>query len=192
MFGQKNKLLKPPTRPFTQKEIEAEESNHGCIKKNFLTFANRVKKYPFNVSAQIQFVSFNGGVYLTDRDILNTDSFPRINNSNLFAKLSQVKTLTFSEVDKLSDIFFNYGYKGPTFAIQDASCYVPRNGILFLDKHNKVVDFIEICFQCQKISASSKNISMGEMCEQKLDMIFQFFKKVGIEYGITKGVNPSE
>ena len=55
-----------------------------------------------------------------------------------------------------------------------------------------MIEFIEICFECHKTSESSDRISLGEMCDQKLDMLFNLFKNVGIEYGVSKGVLPGE
>jgi hypothetical protein len=63
---------------------------------------------------------------------------------------------------------------------------------LFLDSNNKVTEFIEICFECRRTTESSDKVSVGEMCEQKLDMLYNLFKSVGIEYGITRGVVPGE
>jgi hypothetical protein len=170
----------------------AEEQNHNCIKKNFTSFTARLKKYPFNLTAEIQFVSFKGGVYLIDNEIVREDSLPRINDSILYSKLIEVKTLTFPQIDKLTDIFYNYGFRGPIHTMSETECYNPRNAILFLDKNNKVIEFIEICFECRKTSESTDKISMGEMCKQKLNMLFDLFKIVGIEYGITKGVVPGD
>lgn len=67
-------------------------------------------------------------------------------------------------------------------------CYNPRNAILFLDIDNKVFEFIEICFECDKTEESSDKVNLGIMCNQKLDMVKEFFKEVGVEYGITKGL----
>lgn len=193
VYGQKkNNLPMKPVQLPTKKEMAAEEQNHTCIKKNFKSFTARLKEYPFNITAQIQFVSFKGGVYLIDNEIVRQDSLPRINDTILYSKLTEVKTLTLPQVDNLTDIFYNYGFKGPTYTITETACYNPRNAILFLDKNNKVIEFIEICFECQKTSQSSDKVSLGEMCEQKLGMLFDLFKKVGIAYGITKGVRPGE
>ena len=192
VYGQKNNLAKVPPQPPTKKEMEEEERNHNCIKKNITSLTARLKKYPFNLSAQIQFVSFQGGVYLINNEIVRQDSLPRINDTILYSKLTEIKTLTYPQVDKLTDIFYNYGFRGTTFKISEAACYNPRNAILFLDNKGKVIEFIEICFECQKTSESSDKISLGDMCDQKLNMLFDLFKKVGIEYGITKGVRPGE
>lgn len=164
----------------------------NCIRKNPLSFTDRLKKYPFNLAAQIQFVSFEERVYLIDNEILRQDSLPRILDTVLYSRLKEVKTLTFTQVDKLTDIFYNHGFRGTTYAINEAACYNPRNAILFLDSKGKIIELIEICFECRKTSQSSDRITLGEMCEQKLDMLSGLFKNVGIEYGITKGVLPGE
>ena len=192
VYGQKNNLAKNPPQPPTKKELEEEERNHNCIKKNITSLTARLKKYPFNLSAQIQFVSFPDKVYLTDNEILRKDSFPRINDTILYSKLTEFKTLTYPQVDKLTELFYNYGFRGTTYKISEAACYNPRNAILFLDNKGKVIELIEICFECHKTSESSDKVSIGELCDQKLEMIFELFKKVGIEYGITKGVRPGE
>jgi len=161
--------------------METEERNHNCIKRVNRTFTARLNNYPFNVSTQIQFVSFIDSTSIED-------SLPRLNDTICYSKLKEVKTLTFAQVDKLTDIFYNYSFRGTTYIISEASCYNPRNAILFLDSRGKAFEFIEICFECSKIQESSEKISVGDLCDQKMDMLKKLFKKVGIEYGITKGL----
>jgi hypothetical protein len=67
-------------------------------------------------------------------------------------------------------------------------CYNPRNAILFLDRNGKVFESIEICFECQKTKESSEKILFGQMRDEKMNMLKQFFKSAGIVYGITKGL----
>jgi hypothetical protein len=177
----KNNLAKIPPGIPTKKELETEERNHNCIKRVNRTFTARLKNYPFNISTQIQFVSFIDSTSIGD-------SLPRLNDTICYSKLKEVKTLTFKQVDKLTDIFYNYGFRGTTYTISEASCYNPRNAILFLDSRGKAFEFIEICFECSKIQESSEKISVGDLCEQKMDMLKELFKNVGIEYGITKGL----
>ncbi len=186
VYGQKNNVKKKALPP----PNTAEDNN--CIKKRHSSFTARLKQYPFNQSVQIRFVSFNGDIYLSDQDILQEGNPPRINDSILYAKLTEQKNLTYAQVDKLTDVLYNHGIRGNSYSTSITACYIPRNAIIFLDEHNKVIAFIEICFQCNKTSVSSEKISLGEMCDQKLDMLFNLFKTVGIEYGITKGVVPGD
>lgn len=109
---------------------------------------------------------------------------------NNLAKIPPQPPISYLEVDKLTDIFYNYGFRGKIYTMSLAACYSPRNAILFLDNKGKIIEFIEICFECQRVSKSSDKVSLGEMYDQKLNMLFELFKEVGIEYGITKGVIP--
>jgi hypothetical protein len=182
-YGQKikNNLAKIPPGIPTKKEMEAEERNHNCVKKINLSFTTRLKNYPFNISTQIQFVSF------IDSNSIES-SLPRLNDTICYSKLQEVKTLTFTQVDKLTDILYNYVYRGITYTISETMCYNPRNAILFLDRNGKAFEFIEICFECHKTQESSEKISLGDLCDQKMDMLKDLFRKIGIEYGITKGL----
>jgi hypothetical protein len=182
-YGQKtkNNLAKIPPGIPTKKEMEAEERNHNCVKRINLSFTARLKNYPFNISTQIQFVSF------IDSNSIES-SLPRLNDTICYSKLQEVKTLIFTQVDKLTNILYNYGFGGPVYTMGVASCYNPRNAILFLDRTGKAFEFIEICFECSRIQESSEKINAGDLCDQKMDMLKELFKIVGIEYGITKGL----
>jgi hypothetical protein len=171
-FGQK---VKPPSPYSSKKEQEIEDRNQNCIKSKHYSFSARLKTYPFNLSSQIQLVSFKNDCC--------EGSLPIINDTIQYSKIIEVKTLLLQQVDNLTDILYNYGYRGPTNTISASSCYIPRNAILFLDSKGNVIEFIEICFQCRGTRESSRKIDIGEMCEQKFDMLRAFFKKAGIEYG---------
>jgi len=189
-YGQKrkNNLAKIPPGIPTKKEMETEERNQNCIKKTNKTFTARLKNYPFNISTQIQLVSFKGTSRIENNKVVYlNDSLPRLNDTVCYSKLYEIKNLTFSQVDKLTDILYNYGYRGITYTMSSMSCYNPRNAILFLDSTGKAFEFIEICFECRQTVESSDKINIGEMCEQKMDMLKNYFKKIGIEYGVTKG-----
>jgi len=188
VLGQKNNLSKKPPQQPTNNEIEMEEKNHHCVKKENKSFAIRLKNYPFNLATQIQLVSFKGGIDTSEwLDMKNIDSLPRLNDTVCYSKLTEVKSITFPQIDKLTDLLYNYGYGGPIHIGSLSSCYYPKNAILFVDKNGKVFEFIEICFECSKTKESSEKISLGQMCDEKMGMLKEFFKAVGLEYGITKG-----
>lgn len=185
VYGQKNNLAKTPPQPPTKKEMEAEERNHNCIKKTNSSFSTRLKNYPFNISTQILFVSFLSNNQSADNEMTHVkDSLPRLNDTICYSKLYEVKTLTFAQVDKLTDILYNYGFGGPVYTMTISGCYNPKNALLFLDSTGKVFEFIEICFECDRIEKSSEKINSGSMCDQKMDMLKELFKKIGITYGI--------
>jgi hypothetical protein len=192
LFGQKKNVQQYAT----EKQQEAFDRSHDCLKYVSKPFAQRLKNYPFSNAAQIQLVSFgrqvdtlNGAFVVSDKD-----SLPRKNDTICYSRLFEVKNLTYSQVDKLTDILYNYGYRskpkddGLIYIETIIQCYFPRNAILFLDANGKAFEFIEICFECEKTRKSSARISLGVMCNQKMDLLKDFFKGVGLEYGITTGL----
>ena len=188
LCGQKNNLSKTPPGIPTQKELKAEERNHHCVKKTNTPFKTRLKHYPFNISTQIQLVSFPGGVDTSKwKDMTNIDSLPRLNDTVCYAKLKEVKALTLSQIDKLTDIFYNYGFGGHVH-IGYIRCFRPRNAILFLDNSGRLVEYIEVCFECNNTKESSQKISLGQMCTEKMSMLRDYFKHVGITYGLKNEV----
>ena len=138
------------------------------------------------VSFKSSYDSIWGGYY--------RDSLPRKNDTVVYSKLFEVKALTQTQVDTLTDLIYNYGYKlkykpkGKVYFIGSImNCYNPRNAILFLDKEQKVFEFIEICFECDNTRESSKHVSLGTDCNQKLQLIKNLFRSVGIEFGVIAG-----
>ena len=188
LFGQK-KVSSDPRRLFaTEKETKQLERSKDCIKHTSKTFTTRLKNYPFNMATQIQLVSFKSNAD-TSSGWYYKDSLPRKNDTVCYSKLYELKNLSFSQVDKLTDLLYNYGYRmrlkddGLIYVTTSPQCYNPRNAILFLDSTGKVFEFIEICFQCQKTKESSGKINLGVMCNQKLDLLKNFFVRTGIKYG---------
>jgi len=187
--GQINNLAKTPPQTPTKREAEMEDRNHNCARQASKSFSVRLKKYPFSLASEVQFVSFRGSIDTVDNEIVyKNGSLPMLNDTICYSKLYEIKTLTFSQVDTLTDILYNYGFRGTVYTMSMAMCYNPRNAILFLDKNGKAFEFIEICFECKRTRESSEKISLGQLCDQKLDMIKDIFKNSGIEYGITKGL----
>jgi hypothetical protein len=96
--------------------------------------------------------------------------------------MHEVKTLDKSMADKLLDILVNYdnGDNG----LEIAMCYEPRNGIVFLDRSEKVLGYIEICFDCQQLKIEPKTLPVASFCNEKMDVIQGIFIKTGITYGV--------
>ena len=185
VFGQKSNFLKMPFKPPTPKQLQDEIKNHTCVKKSITSFANRLKNYPFERTTQIQFVSFKGTSKTIDNELVYIeDSLPRINDTICYSKLFEVKTLNLVQIEKLTDVFYNYGFGGRVFTMSVSGCYNPRNAILFLDSTGKVFEFIEICFECQRLEVSSEKIKLGDMCDEKTELLKKLFGIVGINYGI--------
>lgn len=193
VFGQNKTTTQTKLRYATEQEAKIAEINSDCIKHVIKPFNERLQNYPFNNSIKIQLVSFKSSFDTVQKQYYK-DSLPRMNDTVCYSKLFEVKNLTYLQVDKLTDILYDYGYRKQMksddliYIGSMLECYNPRNAILFIDSSGKTFEFIEICFECRKTERSSDKISLGEMCNQKLELIKNFFKEVGIEYGITEGL----
>jgi hypothetical protein len=196
LYGQKKKRYLPPPPP-SNKVVILTGNINNCVRTSEEVFASRMKRYPFNSSDVIQFVSFDGLVEITDDGeiriqpldpgILEWDPMTGIVKSPPDTiKMKEVISLTTPQVDSLTDILFNYGKARDRVGSIELGCYTPRNAIIFRDSNGKVVAFIEICFECQGTRIIDKRISLGEMCTYKLNMIKDLFRKVGIKYGAEK------
>ena len=175
--------------------VNNSEENGYCKRKRNLNFKNRIKNFPFNLSSEIILVSHKTIMNINDsiqvyskgiqlQKLLNSIKIGQDTvNKNEFL---ESKKLNLILTEKLTDIFYNYGYKTKNYTKSDTKCYNPKNAILFIDKDNKVISFIEICFGCNKMRTSNENNGFGEYCEQKYDLVKQIFKESGIKYGITE------
>lgn len=165
--------------------------SHDCARMKNIPPDERAYNYPFINARQIQLVSFKSS-YDSVWGQYYKDSLPRENDTVVYSKLFEIVTLTKSQIDTLTDIIYNYNNKsnykakGNVYFIGTSmNCYNPRNAILFIDNEQKVFEFIEICFECDKFYTSSDRVSLGIDCNQKLELIKTFFQSIGIEYGIT-------
>jgi hypothetical protein len=132
----------------------------------------RLQFYPFNISDTIKLVSFR---YHKNKSPINKDSL-------VTDSLLEIKTLGPYEIIKLTDILYNNFYKqSPNYGVS-ALCYLPRNAILFY-KGGKLKEFVEICFHCHNYELSSKEISMGDECTQKMEKLMKLFASSGIKFG---------
>ena len=95
-----------------------------------------------------------------------------------------------AQIDTLSNILFNYKVtiKG-NVSSEIKGCYTPRNTIIFLDKAENPIGYIEICFECGNIYCSDEGldeITNTRLCSEKLSSLHQLFKSLGIHYGINE------
>ena len=186
-FGQKQLPSKWPLNPA---EAKLAEKYHECLHRNKYSPPQRLKIYPFNNSAEVRLVSFNsfdGPKYRTEKTDPDTvKHYPFYDHKIDTTQFIETKKLTRNQINKLTDILYNVGYRGTNYIIDQASCYEPRNAILFIDAKGSIYAYIEICFECQRYHLSSRKIKVGDFCEQKYQMIKNFFGSAGIEFGITK------
>jgi len=63
--------------------------------------------------------------------------------------------------------------------VYDATCYEPRNGILFYDKNNLILGYLEICFACREV------VGLSYPGDTNLtETQFQDLKKLFVELGL--------
>lgn len=184
VVGQKKATERIPPKVQTKKQLATEGKNHECIRKLNTSFSTRLKNYPFNTTSQVKLVSFLQKFdNVNAADEIRYTELPKFNDTICYSKLHEIKNLSVTEIDTLTDILYNIGFRGPTIRESEIGCYEPRNAILFIDKNGQTFEYIEICFQCEKATVSSDKINIGEICNQKFNLIKKFFKSKGIKYG---------
>ena len=171
-----------PGEPRTKRQWKKEEANHNCIETSRYAPEERMKFYPFDTSTVIKIVSFDSG----DSVFLHT--LPIKDKEIDFSGITEVKTLSRSQIDKLTNILYNVTYKGEIFKLSGTGCYNPRNAILFYDSADHLLEFIELCFECHESQLSSDKISLGDLCNQKSNLLKDFFLTAGIEIGTIREV----
>ena len=68
-------------------------------------------------------------------------------------------------------------------------CYRPHHVILFYQQ-NKVIDFLELCFECGGFLSSNKAFDDILQCEEKYDLLKILFKKIGIKQYLDRDSMP--
>jgi hypothetical protein len=188
---------------------------NDCVLTTKYTVAQRLKKYPFSMAAKIEAVSFRymdrrrdiligDSVKIYDDGIrsklpdslLNKNSYENKYESGLhiehqilnYSSLLELRELDDKQIDKLTDLIFNTTVKKKinNYADPGFDCYQPRNALVFYDKNGIVYDFLEICFECERYRSLLDKISIGSNCNQKFDLLKQFFIDIGIQFGTIK------
>jgi len=173
-------------------------SYDDCVFIDRFSLRQRLAKYPFSKAAKIVAVSYAWGE--PRHDILVDDTVARqpdtgfrsdlhVENGKLsYSSLKEIKTLNQSQISALTNIIYNTAYrkKGTRMPDPGYACFSPRNALLFYDKHGRIYDYLEICFECEKTSSPSDKITVGTDCTQKLDLLKKFLLDVGIKYGTLK------
>ncbi|MOA33645.1 hypothetical protein D3C78_1549570 [compost metagenome] len=90
------------------------------------------------------------------------------------------------EIVEFTDILYNIDYKETGFVVGTAGCYDPRNAILFFDKTEKLLAYIEVCFECRGYKNSSDKIDFGGFWGDKYEILRQYFIALGVQFGTIK------
>ncbi|MGC4022966.1 MAG: hypothetical protein QM734_13995 [Cyclobacteriaceae bacterium] len=101
----------------------------------------------------------------------------------------ETKTLNRKEENGLIDILYNYNFDpkvNPNSIVLDvAMCYMPRNAIIFRNKTNEIITYLEICFECLRY-VNPKNDLNIVFCQGKYDRLKDYLGQLGIKFGVTE------
>jgi len=174
------------------------------------TVEERRATFPFSDAKKVLLVSFPNpinSIVEVDGVLITNDSLKLINmHFNIIKSFelperknryyaTEIVQLNQNQIDSLSNILINYKLKKDKlpkeYVVFGIGCYTPRNAILFLDDNDKVLSYIEICFECQKFYQNPKetivNFNLFSMLEESfkmIDLIKDFMKINGIKYGV--------
>lgn len=153
--------------------------NMSCVHDNKFPEAKRNALYPFGKAKKVLLISFN------DKDwrLGYFSETPKITDLSV-AKTS--KELTKNDINKLTDLFYNYGFKKMELVktmVEEKDCPELKNAILFIDDKGKIFEYIAFSFGCDEVEFSSRKVSYGDDCTTKKELVKEFFISKGIEIG---------
>jgi hypothetical protein len=178
--------------------------------RNKYSPADRLKFFPFNRYKTVMLISFEPPDISAEIVYTDTSKIPinapvkeEVYHALLekkqkldSARIKEKKILSALEVDKLTNVLYNFGYTSTKsykgYLLGEAGgyrCYNPRNAVVFLDENGLIAEYIEICFECQRTEESSEKIGIGELCENKFELIRKYFRATGIKYGTANAHN---
>ena len=169
--GCKSTITNKPLPPPTEKDFHADQK---CYHNGKLTDSERRSIYPFDKAVSMEVISFDSKL---GRAPIDQDTI-------VHAKTREAVVLSTNEINRLSDILYNYNYSKETnfFSETTVGCYYPRHAIVFLDKSEKVISYIELCLECSQVKTSLPKESTGQFCEGKYDLLRAYFVSIGIRY----------
>ncbi|GAA4911386.1 hypothetical protein [Mucilaginibacter defluvii] len=171
-----------------------------CLLRNRYTLTKRLGMYPFDKAAKVLAISYH---YYNNVDAdINYDTPDSVSHKPKTKKettgngirivngvldtthLVEIKKLTSKQIDKLTDLLYNTGYKVEGLnEFSEGGCFSPRNAFVFINKQGKIYDCLEICFECNNYASQSDKISIGDICTQKYELLKKYFISLGIKTG---------
>jgi hypothetical protein len=157
-----------PTR-----EVSEKAGDGRCYYNGTLSEQHRRKIFPFNKAAKVVVIAFDCVL----------QKAPLAHDSIEVSKVIEKIELSDEQINGLTDILYNYNFaeEAAVFSIMDA-CDRPQHAIVFLDKADKVIAYIELCFANEARRTTLPNKSIGSFCHGKFDLIKSLFQKAGITY----------
>jgi hypothetical protein len=151
----------------------------NCTFTNKYSLTERLNFYPFNKAIEVKIVSFKHKNFDKGQYTARLTE----NNKIDYRRIDEIKTLNTTQIDSLTNLFYNFGLKpNATPNNEAAKCYEPRNGILFINEDYQVFEWIEICFGCGRERISNDTIKLGDACPYRYFLLKDFFRRSGIEY----------
>jgi hypothetical protein len=172
------------------------KSNVECGFFGNKTIEQRNAIFPFNEIETVLLISYpNTNIRgLSKIDSINLSKYYEIKKEFIYqdslkSKIffaTKIQQLKGKSINELSNLMFNYDYKiienNNLLSREMINCYYPRNAILFLDKNEKVISVLEICFECNQyyLFPNSKEFKdvLGLECDRRLF----FFRKIFDDY----------
>lgn len=198
------RVKKSPYPPLPRSPEEAERLYKpwysDCAFTNEYSINKRLKKYPFSRAGKILAISYHlfdwsasvkndslKALNILPKDKLLQGGFSIKNDTLDHSTLIECIALTNDQIRRLAVILYNIGFKKTGYNIVGgASCYEPRNALIFVDKQGKAYDYLAICFACQHYGSKLDRLNVGIDCTQKYEILRKFFKDIGIEFGTRK------
>lgn len=145
------------------------------------------KSFPYNKTETIKLVSFKydyPAVKESDTTQVEIQAYQpetrRIDGQIDMTKMFEVNTLDERGEENLMNILMNYDHQDIS---EVAFCYAPRNGIVFLDKDQRIIGYIEICFECLRFKTEPSNVTISTLFPDEFKALKTFFKGAGIIHG---------
>lgn len=152
-----------------------------------MTISEIKKSFPYNKTATIKLVSFKYDYPVvkesdtTELEIpVYEPEMPKTNGQIDLTKMFEVKTLDEERETELMRILMNYDHQDTNSV---AFCYEPRNGIVFFDKDQHILGYIEICFECLRYKTAPSSITISTLYPDEFETMRSLFERAGITYG---------
>jgi len=174
------------------KKKKQEYPDDDCLLTNTYSAAKRLQRYPFSKAVKILAVSYPWNIAEDDTigaikrpDTVFISDLHVINGKLNYTSLKEIQILDSVEINELTTIIYNSTYTKRNSKIMNTGykCFYARNALIFYDKSGKVFDYLEVCFECMGFQSESGKITIGTYCNQKYDLLREFFLRAGLKYG---------
>lgn len=165
------------TSTITISPLKEEDSyaQYDCKHNGTLSSQQLRDSTVFGRATKVQIVAFSNKV---------VTALPIDKNSIAYKYIKETVTLTGEQIDKLTDVFYNYNYSDTLTSrgSRHGSCYFPRHAVVLLDSLNRVLSYFEVCFECENHKIRPANEHFGEFCIGKYELLEGSFRSFGITF----------